>query len=107
MEISEIFKILIEKSINKKVTISGGEPLEQISDLIDLIKVLKNDEFDICLYTGWELKEVSKEIFKYIDYIKVGEFIDALKDSKLNYKGSKNQKMFKVIKGDKIWLEMI
>lgn len=79
---------------NKKLTISGGEPLLQAKELLDLFKELK--DFDLCLYTGHQLKDVPKEILQYLKYIKVGEFIEELKTTTIPFIGSKNQQFMEV-----------
>lgn len=75
---------------NKKLTISGGEPLLQYDEILELVKKL--DDFDIALYTGFELDAVPKEIIKYLKYIKVGRFIKEEICTTMPYIGSKNQK---------------
>lgn len=73
IEVSELSKKIRALSINKKLTISGGEPLLQKDALIELLEELK--DFDLCLYTGHSYKDVPKEILKYLKYIKTGPFI--------------------------------
>lgn len=85
---------------NKFITICGGEPTDQISNLCILCKELKRYGFNILIYT-WRKVEcllnndfqdilpdnMSAEKFfadfnfllKYIDFIIDGEFIDSLK----------------------------
>lgn len=91
---------LIEKiksiCINKKITISGGEPMEQYDSLLKLVYELNKLQFNICLYTGWDLKDIPKEILNYINYLKVGPFINSLKDSRLAFYGSTNQEFLKI-----------
>ena len=94
MEVSELAQILREQSINKKVTISGGEPLLQKDALLELLEELK--DFDLCLYTGHEIEEVPEEILKYLKYIKVGRFILEERTSTTPFVGSKNQKFVRV-----------
>lgn len=74
---------------NKKVTISGGEPLMQADALLELVKQL--DGFDIAVYTGHELKDVPKELLEHINYIKTGSFVKSLKTTVTPYVGSTNQ----------------
>ena len=64
IDVKELADILRIKCINKKLTISGGEPLLQQEALKDLLIELK--DFDLCLYTGHEYNEVPKEILKYL-----------------------------------------
>ena len=94
IEVSKLAQFLREKAINKKVTISGGEPLLQKEALLELLEELK--DFDLCLYTGHEIEEVPEEILKYLKYIKVGRFILEERTSTTPFVGSKNQKFVRV-----------
>ncbi len=90
----ELARILREKSFNKKITISGGEPLLQEIALLELFEELK--DFDICLYTGREIEDVPPSILKYLRFIKTGPFIKELRSSLIPYVGSTNQKFKEV-----------
>lgn len=94
--LDKLIKKIKRSCLNKKLTISGGEPMEQYNAVFNLIKKLSECGFEICVYTGWEIEEIPKEMFLYIKYIKVGEFIDELKDSTLAFRGSSNQKIYKI-----------
>ncbi|MFN3478629.1 MAG: 4Fe-4S single cluster domain-containing protein [bacterium] len=83
-----------------KITISGGEPLDQAQNLILLLQKIKPTKNDILLYTGYTLKnfikknpELWKEIKKLVDVIIDGPFIWG-KETNLIWKGSENQKMY-------------
>lgn len=52
VDIDDLVKELKKKVFNKKITISGGEPLMQKEALIELVTKLKDLGFDIALYTG-------------------------------------------------------
>jgi anaerobic ribonucleoside-triphosphate reductase activating protein len=94
MDVKDIVTELKEKCINKKLTISGGEPLLQYPAILELVKELKI--FDIVLYTGYELDQVPEEIFKYINYLKVGNYDKEKRTTITPYVGSKNQKFIKI-----------
>ena len=98
IDVKELASILREKCFNKKLTISGGEPLLQKDALLELLKELSY--FDLCLYTGHELNEVPKEILKYLKYIKVGSFKQELRTSTKPFVGSKNQEFLEVNHND-------
>ncbi len=85
---------------NKKLTISGGEPLMQKKSLEKLLEALK--DFDICLYTGHDLEDVSKKILKYLKYIKVGCYIEEQKTTTKPFVGSENQILMEVKNGKAI-----
>ena len=94
MEVSELARILKEKAINKKITISGGEPLLQKEAVLELLKELSG--YDLCLYTGHEMEDVPTEMLKYLKYIKVGRFILEQRTSTKPFVGSTNQKFVRI-----------
>lgn len=94
IDVKELAKQLREKCFNKKLTITGGEPLMQKDSLLELLNELS--DFDLCLYTGRELKEVPAEILSYLKYIKVGPFVQELKITTKPFVGSKNQEFLEV-----------
>ena len=86
---NELAEILKKQVINKKITLSGGEPLMQKDAVNELIDLLSG--FDIALYTGHEIADVPDEIIKKIKYIKTGSFQIDKKTSVKPYVGSSNQ----------------
>ena len=92
--VKELSLFIKRNSFNKKITITGGEPLLQKDAVIELIKMLP--DFDIALYTGHEKSEVPEEILSGIKYLKTGPFIEELKTSIIPYVGSSNQKFERI-----------
>lgn len=99
------------------ITLSGGDPFIQANNTYKIIKAIKqyNNELDICIYTGYTLKELQdiinyfendnllrhraimyKNILDNIDYLVDGRFDINLKTVEAKFRGSKNQKMYKV-----------
>ena len=75
-----------------RVTISGGEPLLQLTAVMELALSLKGKGFNLCLYTGREESEVPSGVFAVFDAVKTGPY-DAMKRSSVTaYVGSTNQK---------------
>ena len=99
VDVKDLAHHLREKCLNKKLTISGGEPLLQAEALKELLEELK--DFDLCLYTGHELNEVPQEILCYLKYIKVGSFKKELKTSMKPFVGSTNQEFLEVKHNEK------
>ena len=91
IEVNDLASELNKKVFNKKITISGGEPLMQKDALIELLIKLKKYDFDITLYTGHVKEEVPKEIIKKVNYLKTGNFIEKLKTTVKPFVGSTNQ----------------
>lgn len=94
IEVADLIKELNEKCINRKLTISGGEPLLQYSAVLELVKSLI--DFNIVLYTGFKFDDVLPEILQYLDYIKVGPYIKEESTTVIPYIGSKNQKFIQL-----------
>ncbi len=86
--VEQLIKEIKDKTPQKKVTITGGEPMEQKEALEELIKQLKG--FNIGLYTSFRFEDINKNILESLNFIKVGKFE---KDKKIygRYFGSSNQ----------------
>ena len=89
-DIDELCLLIENNALNKKLTITGGEPLFQIEALSSLLQRL--DGYDICLYTGYDYETVPEYIIPYLSYIKVGPFDYNLRCSTTSYIGSLNQR---------------
>lgn len=92
----------IDEIVNKlsdsknDVTISGGEPLDQLDDLLLLCKRFKEQGKHVWVYTGYKFSLAHKYyhiLSNYVDVIVDGEFIEELKDTNLTFKGSRNQRI--------------
>ena len=90
-DIDDLVFELKKKVFNKKITISGGEPLFQLEALIELVLKLKNEGFDITLYTGHVRDEVPQVLIDNVKYLKTGSFIESLKTTVKPFVGSSNQ----------------
>lgn len=91
-DIDQLIEELKVICTNKKITISGGEPLLQIESLKELIKQLKG--FDIALYTSYN--DVDDDIKDKISYLKTGKFIQEEKTTIKPFVGSNNQEFRRV-----------
>lgn len=94
--VGELVKKVKEENYTHKITISGGEPLEQLPGLRCLIRQLENEGFDVGIYTGWNLNRVPLDLFPYLSFIKVGNFQEDLKNPMLHFVGSENQLMYRI-----------
>lgn len=81
-----------------QMTISGGEPLLQYMDLVELLWVLNtyhNKRF--WLYTGYRYDQIAKswleELSHYVDVLVDGRFVVDKKDLTLPFRGSSNQRL--------------
>lgn len=98
----ELFEQL-EKSYISGITLSGGDPLHSANrlEIANLIKEIREfySHKTIWIYTGdlWE-NIIQYSFLKEVDVLVDGEFVAAQKDSKLCWKGSKNQRVINVRK---------
>lgn len=110
----------IEKFGNKKITLTGGDPYYQYTELAGLCATLKSLGYNIWMYTGFTFERILKDIEgtfldcpidcengKYynneahmlldnIDVIVDGAFVNDLKAPFLLYRGSSNQRIIDV-----------
>lgn len=99
---NEIFTEL-EKSYISGITISGGDPLhtKNRKDTGELVVEIaeKFPQKTIWVYTGYEWHEVKDLPFmKYIDILVDGKYIERVRDTQLEWRGSSNQKVIDVKK---------
>ncbi len=103
---------LLDRSYIKGLSLLGGEPMEKVNQkaLLPLIKRVKEkfgDLKNIWVYSGYTLEEMldkkSKcyceetiEILKRIDVLVDGEFKEELKDLRLQFRGSSNQRIIEM-----------
>jgi anaerobic ribonucleoside-triphosphate reductase activating protein len=91
--IKELVDLIKDNTPQRKVTISGGEPLEQKESLYCLLKELDKEQFDIGLYTSFNKDDIDNEILGYLSFLKTGRFNNSLKISG-EYFGSSNQRIY-------------
>ena len=108
----ELFAKETEKEIIKALrpswiqglSILGGDPMEPenqraLLPLLKRIRVMLPDK-DIWLYTGYCYENIrNAEILKWIDVLVDGSFIEAEKDITLTFRGSRNQRIIPLKKG--------
>lgn len=85
------------------ITLSGGDPLfiSNRDDITELCKEIreKYPTKTIWLYTGYRFEEIRNlPVMKFVDVVVDGKFINALKDVKLPWRGSENQRVIDVPK---------
>lgn len=97
----------------KGLSLLGGEPLDLKNQegLLPIVKKAKElyPDKPIWCYTGYlfdkqvigemsKNNETTNELLKYIDYVVDGQFVEGLKDPKLQFRGSSNQRIIDVQK---------
>lgn len=96
---------LLKPEYITRLTILGGEPLierniEPLTALLKRVKGIYPDK-QVWLYTGGDfevLEGLYEGIFQYIDILIDGRYIDDLRDYKLKWRGSSNQRVIDVQK---------
>ncbi len=97
-DIDTIMEVINRNPI-ANVTFSGGEPFSQVDGFIELAKRIKTQtNKTIWCYTGYRYEELIlhpkyKELLSYIDTLVDSPFIQELKDEKLKFRGSSNQRI--------------
>lgn len=107
----ELFEAIAEPHISG-MTFSGGDPLhpKNRAEVFKLAKEVKEKFPDktIWLYSGFLFEEFENEPnLKYIDVFADGEFVEELKDVRIPWVGSSNQRVIdvqKTLKSGKICL---
>lgn len=100
----KIINSILENTFLKGVTISGGEPLckENIPQVLDFLKEIKaqNSSLNLWCYTGYTLEQlVAKndiyinEVLGVVDVLVDGPYIESLKNPRLKFRGSENQRI--------------
>ncbi len=100
LSVQEIFE-KIKNQIDSKefpiqaLTILGGEPFLQYRELEKLMELIKPLDIGTIVYSGYEKEELIKankcDIFNKIDVLIYGRYIESLRDTSLQLRGSSNQ----------------
>lgn len=106
MSVEEILKDIENNPFINGVTISGGEPFDQSKDVFELVKALKEKNFNVMIYTGYKYEELVNRaicrsedmqwpvrIIRQIDILVDGEFEQNNLDLSERFCGSKNQRI--------------
>lgn len=86
------------------LTVLGGEPFENPLGLLKALRNIKKEvDKPIWVYSGFVFEDLanmekSREILEEIDVLVDGEFIEELKDLRLSFRGSSNQRIIDVRK---------
>ncbi len=93
--IIDIFSDIIKnKRFIDGVTLSGGDPVMQLPQILKLCKLLKVYNINIWVWTGFKMSEIKKnapEILDYIDVLIDGKYFKSQAPPKKKNRGSDNQ----------------
>jgi anaerobic ribonucleoside-triphosphate reductase activating protein len=97
------------------LTILGGEPFENLIDLLAVVKEIRaNSDKSIWIFSGFKFEMLSsiplaRELLSYCDVLVDGLFVEELKDLRLKFRGSSNQRIIDIKKSleenQAIWVE--
>ena len=95
-EVEKKFLRLLKRPYIKRLSILGGEPLDQPDEVMNLVKKIREikPEIKIWLYSGYKYEDIISEDFeciKYIDVLVDEQFEIDKKDLSLAFRGSTNQ----------------
>lgn len=106
--VEELFREIVEADMN--VTFTGGDPMLHPEGFIELARMIKErTDKTIWCYTGYDFekdlltgritdKEITDKMLSCIDILVDGKFVEELKNLKLRFKGSENQRIIDVKK---------
>lgn len=102
--ISEIIDNINSSPFISGVTISGGDPMEQPKEILELCRKIKKEcdpKLNIMIYTGRTIEELraknckyTREILSIADYLVDGKFEEDKTKNARTYTGSSNQRIF-------------
>lgn len=101
--IAEILSIIKSNTITQGVTLSGGDPFFQPKEAAALSKVLKENGYNLWMYTGFKYEDILKDpqqkaLMTEADVLVDGKFVLEKKDLTLPFRGSSNQRIINVPK---------
>ena len=94
----DIIKQMQEAKLQTGLTLSGGEPFLQSKELLAIAIEAKNLKLNIWAYTGFTYEQIianpdQKALLEQLDVLVDGKYMEAQKDYRLLFKGSKNQRI--------------
>lgn len=105
VDIDLLCKEIKEYDYHTGITFSGGEPMLQAKQCIEIARYAKLLGLDVWCYSGYTWEELldssDESIHQFIELIDVlvdGKFMNGLKSLELKFKGSSNQRCIDVQK---------
>lgn len=96
--VEDIFDELNQDDFN--ISILGGEPIMQYQGVLQLCRMIKErTDKTIWLYTGHTIEHLQffmGDLLDVVDVVVDGPFIESLKDFNLRFRGSANQRIYKI-----------
>jgi anaerobic ribonucleoside-triphosphate reductase activating protein len=107
--VKQVIRLLKQQKKPKRgVTFSGGEPFLQAAELAEAAQAAHEKGWDVVTYTGFTYEELIadnsggvKALLAASDILIDGKYIHELRDTKLQFRGSSNQRMIDVAAAQK------
>ena len=107
--VKQVIRLLKQhKKPKRGITFSGGEPFLQAGELAEVAQAAHEKGWDVVTYTGFTYEELIadnndgvKTLLSASDILIDGKYIHKLRDAKLQFRGSSNQRMIDVAKTQK------
>lgn len=101
MSVEQVMAVIDENGFS--VTFTGGDPLYDVSEILPLAAAVKERGLNLWCYTGYTFEQILVDrslsrILNYADVIVDGRFDEQLRDIKLRFRGSSNQRLIDVKK---------
>lgn len=99
--VKDLIEALSDERVDKGFSVLGGEPLAEwnYNEVLAIVKLVRKlfPTKKIWLWTGYNYDNIKNlEIFRYLDVVIDGMYIDSLKDETTWWRGSSNQRMIKL-----------
>jgi len=79
------------------ITLLGGEPLQQLSNVLWLLQQVKSVDLDTMVFTGYEWPEMTSDekanILPFTDILVSGRYVAGRRNINLQWRGSSNQQV--------------
>ncbi len=100
IKLDELRKIWQKNPLLQGITVSGGEPFLQPDSVLELLRMAHEDGLDVVCYSGYTYETLIAKnnpaidaILNEAEYLIDGPFIHQLKDLRLLFRGSSNQRI--------------
>lgn len=99
MTVDEIMRIVEENGFN--VTLTGGDPLYSLPQIIPLVEAITKAGYKVWLYTGFTFEQILgmedvDRLLPMLESIVDGPFEADKRDLSLRFRGSSNQRIIDV-----------
>lgn len=106
IDTSEIIRMMEDNPLLDGLTLSGGEPFCQPEPCIELARAAHRLGLNVWAYTGYTVHEICKDATKSmllpeLDVLIDGRFDITQKTLNLPWRGSKNQRLIEIKRGEK------